>query len=168
MRELEGPAQREIAAADYGRATLATCTAAAAVSASAISMYVGTSRRDETTGTFEHSASARKFIQGTANDLEYENRMAARDAHLLHNSMVFRANHPPSAHSSPTANPLNFGSGVPSGAALLPPPNLNDVNNLRHSVAAAPYTTVPSTEVSLEEGTMGSGAQPPGGDFTAV
>ena len=160
MRELEGPAQREVAAMEFSRTSIAAC------------MQGGAAPRGM---QIPEPAIPSSFLPrlgpDAANNKFEESRMAARDAHLLRSSMAFRANHPSSvqAHSTdqsdyastPVANPLDNESRVSPNAALVLPLQSNDLNNHRYSAAAAPT-------LYLGEGLMRNDGRPRDDDFSSV
>jgi hypothetical protein len=110
LRELEGPAQREIIAMDFGRTNIAAC----ATSVSAIGTQgVQISQRSAPAGGCDPSNSTVQMNPPSASRSHTEKlrtmnqmaqevdeisdgrQMALRDQHLLRNSMTYRANNLP-------------------------------------------------------------------------
>lgn len=193
MRELEGPAQREIAAMDFGRITLASASASAAgTKKGAASLGGGAADGGAVPSTranaFTKHAKELSAAEQKAEEVDEaaeERRMAARNAHLLRNSLAFRANVPPSAQphskdaasaqSMPVVNPLN-GSEPANSAAFLPPPSLPPPPPpppIGHDSQQEPAVAVPGAlpvknKVSFAQESMRDDGRPLGADFTDV
>jgi len=186
MRELEGPAQREIAAMDFGRTTLAAAAGVGAKKKGSASQGAGAS--DSANSTPEGGASA-KHAEKLSNaerkaeevdEAAEESRMAARDSHLLRNSMVFRANLPSSVQphnnkefaivpSTHVANPLNGSEASMSAPSLPPPPPPTSQYDHQHSSAAVePGAPAVKNQVSFSQQSMGDDGQQLVADFTDV
>jgi len=161
MRELEGPAQREIAAMDFGRTTLAACTAS--VSAS------GTEG-----GAISHeAATAESFNQPfvptlrPANDNAQTNQSTA-PAKSAMNSNTLHNRESTGADVFTIVNPLSD-LGVAATAAsnsTMKSPGLSDGHH--HPEVVKGVAPISEAKASIAQETMCTGTEQPRVGFTDV